>query len=226
MRDGEWWQGLNRADSAVGPAEAWLRPRAALRWEPVDKPIVEPVTKLGGQPVWLDEPFWPVSSTGGGPMVFIAQFRLPGPELRMAYLFIADDPDGTGLTFEPEGGDNALLVQPDGRIPEFVRGVAQPTGPSLWRRGEQWTERVPVEVRVSATDFGPDDEYHYSWIGGRPHFWQPDVLGIGKGWLFFFQLDGAEGIDEDAYALNFGGGTGFAFLSRDEREGRFFWDCV
>jgi hypothetical protein len=36
-------------------------------------------------------------------------------------------------------------------------------------------------------------------------------------------VDGAEGCDEDVYALNFGGGTGCAFLSADEREGRFLW---
>ena len=34
------------------------------------------------------------------------------------------------------------------------------------------------------------------------------------------------GIGGDAFALNFGGGTGYAFLSPDEREGRFYWDCV
>lgn len=39
-------------------------------------------------------------------------------------------------------------------------------------------------------------------------------------------LDDAEGCGEDAYALDFGGGTGYAFLSADEREGRFLWDCV
>ena len=45
-------------------------------------------------------------------------------------------------------------------------------------------------------------------------------------WRFFFQLDGAEGWGDDAFALNFGGGTGYAFLDPDRREGRFYWDCV
>jgi hypothetical protein len=226
MRNGEWWRGLDRSESVAGPADAWLLPRSALRWQPADRPIVEPVPKLGGQPVWLDEPFWPVSSLTGEPMVFIGQFRLPGPDVRMAYLFIADDPDGTGLTMEPEGGDNALLVQPGGRIPGFVRGIAERTGPSLWRRGEQWTDRVPVELRVTATEFGPADRHRASWIGGRAQFWQPDFVELVDEWRFLLQIDGAEGVGDDAYALNFGGGTGFAFLSPDEREGRFFWDCV
>jgi hypothetical protein len=28
------------------------------------------------------------------------------------------------------------------------------------------------------------------------------------------------------YALNFGGGTRYAFISADGLKGRFFWDCV
>jgi hypothetical protein len=44
---------------------------------------------------------------------------------------------------------------------------------------------------------------------------------------FFFQLDGDDGWGPgDRYALNFGGGTGYGFLSQDRCEGRFFWDCV
>jgi hypothetical protein len=222
MWNAEWWRGLDRSEPVGGPAEAWLRPRLALRWAPADRPVAEPVPKLGGQPVWLDEPFWPLSSTTGEPMVFAGQFRFPGSELRMAYLFIADDPDGTGLTMEPEEGDNALLVQPGGRIPGFLRGVPRATGPSLWRRGEQWTDRVPVELLVGATEFGPDDEYHNSWVGGKGHFWQPDFVELVDGWRFFFQIDGAEGTGEDSFALNFGGGTGYAFLSTDGLEGRFF----
>jgi hypothetical protein len=226
MGNGDWWQELSRTDSAGGPAEVWLRPRLALRWEPVQGPIVEPVAKLGGQPVWLDRPFWPVSATTRETMMFVGQFPLPGPEPRMVYLFIADDPDGSGLTMEPEEGDNAVLVQPGGRIPSFVRGVAEPTDPSLWRRGEQWTDRVPVELRVTATEFGPADDGWASWAGGQAHFWQSDFAELVDDWRFFLQLDGAEGIGEDAFALNFGGGTGFVFLSPDEREGRFFWDYV
>jgi hypothetical protein len=45
-------------------------------------------------------------------------------------------------------------------------------------------------------------------------------------WRFFFQLDGREGWDGGPCALNFGGGTRHAYLSHDEREGRFLWDCV
>ena len=39
------------------------------------------------------------------------------------------------------------------------------------------------------------------------------------------QLEDGEGWDGEPYALNFGGGYGFLFLSADDREGAFFWDC-
>jgi hypothetical protein len=63
----------------------------------VASPIADPVTKFGGQPVWVDEPSWPVSRSYGTPMQFICQIALPtdlfgGIEPRMAYLFISQIP--------------------------------------------------------------------------------------------------------------------------------------
>jgi hypothetical protein len=214
-------------------------------------PIASPVAKLGGQPFWLDEPFWPVSGSSGEPMTFVGQFPLPGTGSGMAFLFVSDDDEGTFLM---DGGENALLVQPGGRVPPFVRGEARRTGPGLWRRGKDWDQRVPVELhvdvrvpderavsaferRIAAQDGerrgtpfdgdreSPDVDCH-SYVGGEPLFWQRwTTEEIGESWRFFFQLDGADGWD-DAYKLNFGGGTGYAFLSPDQREGRFLWDCV
>ncbi len=250
-----WWHGLRRSPSVAGPYDAWLTPRLEMTWRSSAKPIDALVAKLGGQPVWLDEPFWPVSASSGAPMTFVGQFPLPGPQARMGYLFIAQDDDGA-LTFEPEAGENALLVQPNGRVPAFVTGLHVSTGPSLWRRGLTWTERVPVELHIDAHPAerttqravereaalqaaarrgevsDPDEGHDADWVecrshvGGPPLCWQPWTTRVNPSWRFFFQLDGAEGCGEDAYALNFGGGTGYAFLSADEREGRFLWDCV
>ncbi|GAA3394590.1 hypothetical protein GCM10020369_64600 [Cryptosporangium minutisporangium] len=183
-------------------------------------------------------------------MTFIGQFPLPGSGVAMAYLFLSDE-DGT---FDPEGGENAFLIQSGGRVPSFVRGEVRRTGPALWRRGTDWFERQPVELRLDLkapdeaavaafdrqvvfrdaalsgvpmeeTDL-PDVDCR-SYVGGEPLFWQPWIPPeVGASWRFFLQLDGAEGCGEDAFALNFGGGTGYAFVSQDQREGRFCWDCV
>jgi hypothetical protein len=249
-----WLEGVQRLASVGGPFDPWLAPRLEMSFRPSAAPIDTPVAKLGGQPVWLDEPFWPVSASDGTPMTFVGQFPLPGPDLRMSYLFITQDEEATAVTFEPDAGENALIIQPYGRLPPFLTGIATQHGPALWRRGAAWTERIPVEVHIDlhpaseaaehtfasevtrqqaerrGVFLDPGDDAPWvecrSYVGGQPLFWQPTTTRIGPSWRFFFQLDGGEGVDDDAYALNFGGGTGYAFLSQDEREGRFCWDCV
>lgn len=242
-----------------GPADAWLLPRLQMRLRPVSTSIHAPVAKLGGQPAWLDTPTWPLSRTADAPMKFVGQFPVPGDPPRLAYLFITDDGDiGEPFpdTYRPAAGENALLVQPGGRIPPWVTVTDAATGPSLWRRGATWDDRVPVELAVDLAPLDPaveavldaeiavqeaeragalldlddaDEEDSpippYSYLGGKVHLWQPRFLQIDAEWRFFFQLDGGEGhAPSDPYALNFGGGTGYGFLSQDRREGRFFWD--
>jgi hypothetical protein len=193
-------------------------------------------------------------------MKFVGQFPVPGEPLRLAYLFITED-GAIGETFpetySPDAGENALLVQPGGRIPPCVTVTDMATGPSLWRRGVTWNDRVPVEFAVDLARLDPAVEavldaeiaireaeragaLHdlpgldevpadyiptYSYIGGKVHLWHPSFLEVDADWRFFFQLDGGEGWGpHDLYALNFGSGTGYGFLSQDCREGRFFWD--
>ena len=82
-------------------------------------------------------------------------------------------------------------------------------------------ERAGAFLGVAGTSvFSPQ-----SYVGGKPRHWQHQT-GMPAPWRFFFQLDGSEGWNGEPYALNFGGGTGYAYLSHDEREGRFLWDCV
>src|SRR5437016_242826 len=48
-------------------------PRLAIKkYRRVEQPVHEPVTKFGGQPVWLGEPAWPISRNYG-PMQFVCQ---------------------------------------------------------------------------------------------------------------------------------------------------------
>ncbi len=239
-----------RVPSPVGPTDAWLKPRLQMSFRPAAAPIRDVVAKLGGQPVWLDEPFWPTSQAFGTPMTFVGQFPISGPEPRMTYLFVTEDEWAVAETYDPDGGENAVIVQPGGRIPRFLAGTATTDGPSLWRHGATWAEKVPVEFHIDMSALcGADDralEEEIAWneaarngifrdppqhgrlpprsyVGGMPLFWQADVRVPGP-WQFFFQLDGGEGWGDEPYALNFGGGTGYAFLSPDEKEGRFYCD--
>jgi hypothetical protein len=239
----------------TGPADAWLLPRLRMRFRALNASIHTPVAKLGGQPTWLDSPTWPMSRTTTAPMKFVGQFPVPGDPLRLAYLFITED-GALGETFpetySPDAGENALLVQPGGRIPPWVTVTDVAIGPSLWRRGITWNDRVPVELAVDLARLDPateavldaeiaslvalldppgldevaiDEIPTYSYVGGKVHLWHPEHIAVDTDWRFFFQLDGGDGWRAgDPYALNFGGGTGYGFLSQDRREGRFFWD--
>jgi hypothetical protein len=119
------------------------------------EPTREPVTKFGGQPVWIAEPQWPLSKMYGTPMQFICQIAVPAEivsdgAFRMAYLFMtADEEHGfLAYTFEPAGGENALIIQPG----DFWEGPSLPLreGPTLYRRAwrnRKW-EHTPCEIAV------------------------------------------------------------------------------
>ncbi|MFC7646288.1 hypothetical protein ACFQX6_41145 [Streptosporangium lutulentum] len=88
------------------------------------------MTKLGGQPVWVDKPQWPLSTELETPMMFLGQFRLPGEEVRMAYLFMTGSEDYVDGTWDSEEGENALIVQP-GRVPSFITVTDDAEGPTM-----------------------------------------------------------------------------------------------
>jgi hypothetical protein len=227
----------------------------AISYDEVTSPITTPVTKFGGQPVWLEEPRWPLSRMYGSPMQFICQIALD-PILfgnlptRMAYLFITDW-DYEGLlpdTSNPDGGENALILQPGGTW----SGPALPLyeGPSLYRRAHRngrW-EQTPCELDVALRlgedpDAGTwddvDSDDKEAWdayfsalcedkIGGTP---VPTINNAGKlaaltaEWRLLLQLNAKDNEGNgDPFFLNLSyDGVGYAFISPDGRTGRFVW---
>ncbi|MFJ4469131.1 hypothetical protein ACIP2X_16785 [Streptomyces sp. NPDC089424] len=207
--------------------------------------VREPVTKVGGQPVWLAEPQWPLSRSTGEPMEFLGQFALD--DGRLAYLFMTDDEDDfIDGTYEPEAGENALVIQPEGRIPGFVRIDGRAVGPSAGTdhlphpspddaggcagasdEGDEGAEIAEItEIAEIAEDDvkGDDDSRPLQFLGGpgiEPHWLQGEELP-GEGWRLVVQLDSCD----LPFDVNFGdAGVGYAFLSPDGREGRFLWQC-
>jgi len=177
--------------------------------------ITGAVTKLGGQPTWLERPLWPTSAKLGEPMDFIGQFRLPGERIRLAYLFMSFDEAGELNTYDPEGGENALIIQRGGCLPSFVGKDAELfEGPSLLEWDEIAVELVPV--------YAGDSGGLSSWIGGEPRFIQNEEYPEGEGWRFLFQLDSSN----PDFGVSFGdAGVGYGFVSADGRAGRFLWQC-
>lgn len=231
-----------------------------ITYHTVASPIVEPITKFGGQPVWIGEPQWPLSRMYGTPMHFICQIALP-PDIfgdttgRMAYLFMTDW-TYEGLlpyTFEPDSGENALIVQPG----EIWPGPSLPsaTGPTLYRRGReqgrwvQYPTEVAVELRpgedppegtwvdVHSTDRDAWDAYWAALeedkVGGTyvpSSNWMPlpapnwNPLGSSERWRLLLQLNAKNNAGGDPFFLNLADdGVGYAFLSEDGRSGKFLW---
>ncbi|WP_165229587.1 DUF1963 domain-containing protein [Aquisphaera insulae] len=208
------------------------------------------LTKFGGQPDWREEPRWPLSRTTGKPMRFIAQIALEPPAFRgtggaMAYLFMTDEEDGEYVdgTWEPDGGENAVVIQPG----EY-EGAVTPlrSGPTLYRMVEVpgeprlHPESVEFPVELTAVEepaFQPQSaqmlwtkeqvgEYEASLqgnkVGGSPLFLQNDEFPEGQGWKLLLQLDSAT----VPFYVNFGdAGIAYAFVNAEETRGKLLWQC-
>ncbi|MFJ8015845.1 hypothetical protein [Streptomyces sp. NPDC096339] len=234
---------------AEGPYDEAFLPRLQMSLRAPDGPVTEPVSKFGGQPVWLEEPAWPVHPTTGEPLVFIAQFRVPGDEVRLAYLFLEEDDQVMGS--RPESGEAVVLVQPGGRLPRFAAlGGPETRGRTLWRWSSDETE-IPVEWLIDLAPMPPDldraadehaafhrfmrgegpdadpseDERPTDFQGGTALYPNSRTFGVEDPWQFLCQFEDRGEAEDDPFFLNFGYGTGFVFLSPDRLEGRFFSDC-
>lgn len=216
------------------------------------EPVTEPVSKFGGQPVWLDGPAWPVHPRTGEPLVFMGQFRVPGNEVHLAYLFLFLHEEGMEMGgAAPEDGEAVLLVQPGGRIPSFVSvGSPSTRGRTLWRWGPDDTE-VPVEWLTDLDPMSPEldeaanraaafsrwlrgegpevkcpeEERPGDFLGGEAVYPNDRARGIDASWRFLCQFQDRGEDASDPFFLNFGYGSGFLFLSSDHLEGRFMSDC-
>jgi hypothetical protein len=171
-------------------------------------------------------------------MRFICQIAME-PEIfgggvgRMAYLFMTDGEEFVDGTYEPDGGENAVIIQPDGNN---VATEPLDTGPSLYSmeetEGADLLHPVPREFAV-ALEPGADPEHGFEddedgvayeevKIGGTPIFLQGEEYPAGGGWRLLLQLDSAT----VPFYVNFGdAGVGYAFISEDGRSGKFLWQC-
>ena len=76
-----------------------MKKKYSIEFKLSHSPISKPITKFGGQPVWINQAQWPISKKTGKPMMFIGQIKLEPwlfgrIEGRMAYIFMAEDKKG------------------------------------------------------------------------------------------------------------------------------------
>lgn len=223
--------------------------RASLEFIRVETPITSPVTKFGGQPVWLEQPQWPVSKTTGNPMRFIAQIALdeeifPGLSARMAYVFMTDEDEYVDGTWEPDGGENAVILQPG---IEMVSCLSLNVGPTLYEMVEEPENDylIPQAREYSVTltisedpPFQPETD-RGTWtyeqfesyamtldgnkIGGSPIFLQGDEFPSEAPWLLLLQLDSTR----VPFSVNFGdAGIAYAFVNPEGTAAKLLWQCA
>ena len=212
-------------------------PKRAISFREASAPITKLVTKFGGQPVWLGEPEWPLSRATGHPMRFICQIAL-NPDLfgsipgRMAYVFMTDQGQFVDGTWEPEGGENAVIVQPGTPAvptaplvtgPTLQRGEDDPTGTHRAFKDVQYAvELTPGMDPERFSDDAALDHVSECKIGGAPAFLQGEEYPAGGPWRLLAQIDSGSNL----FYLNFGdAGVGYVFLSADGTQGRFLWQC-
>lgn len=179
------------------------------------KPSDAPKTKFGGQPDWVEKSQWPISRELGVPMRFIAQIALgdafPEHKGKMAYIFMTEDDDEyIDGTWEPNGGENAVVIQPAGECSSALEVLD--SGPSREEFGV-----VVVETEVE------EDELEGSRIGGTPEFMQGEEYPEPKDeWKFLAQLDSCS----LPFEVNFGdAGIAYVFINKPATEGKFLWQC-
>jgi uncharacterized protein YwqG len=224
--------------------------KAKIEFHAGEFDIRAPVTKFGGQPVWIDGPQWPLSKERGTPMRFICQIALdealfPGCGGKMAYLFMTEGDDYVDGTWEPDGGENALIIQPGGMPPVPVAALNEgPTlqnyesvagSDSLQPRNVIFTVAltpdddpafVPQDQTADQTE-GQRQEYadrlEGNKIGGTPGFLQGDEFPDSEhSWRLLLQLDSC-GVP---FSVNFGdAGISYAFINEDASVGKFLWQC-
>ncbi len=223
--------------------------RKSIEFKKTKKPIHEPITKFGGSPVWLNEPQWPISNETGKPMRFICQIELSADifgsrKCKMAYIFMTDEEEYIDGTWEPDGGENAVILQPG---TTNIQTQPLTEGPTIYQMEKKMFKKnlvpIPCEFAVNLTvaedlEFVPEAE-RLSWeeekletyanaldgnkIGGSPIFLQADEFPGPNNWQLILTLDSTN----VPFFINFGdSGIGYAFISEEGEIGKFLWQCA
>lgn len=223
--------------------------KSNLKFEQVKEPISECVSKFGGQPNWISEPEWPLDSLENEKMLFIGQIELDDNLFgdttgKMAYLFISSDEEGQG-SWEPDGGLNAVIIQPGNNKINTVPDATGPICPANdYPVGCEVDQEGLIEFKVEY-DFLSEPEYlneaqigalidededaydkyaekmEISKIGGSPFFIQSEEIPIQGEWKFLCQLH------EEFLPVwvNFGTGVAYVFIDEKGTYGKLLWQC-
>jgi hypothetical protein len=167
-------------------------------------------------------------------MRFICQINLTdvgltNVEAKVAYLFMTDDEEYVDGTWEPDGGENAIILQPgDNKL--STNGLTN--GPSLYEMIETPSRDrlIPRDFECSVkllefaeTESQSDDLEIKNKLRGTPVFLQYEEYPSSEKWNLLIQLDSSN----VPFSINFGdAGIGYGFISADGMRAKFLWQCA
>lgn len=159
------------------------------------------ITRFGGQPDWITAPQWPVSlQWDNRPLKFVGQIRLNDffselSDVTLAYIFLTQPKDKTDPFFDPDiicpdEGENAIIIQPNGRIPEYIHIDNSCIGPTVDSESI-WIPQTTENEEKSATEF---EQIDIDKFCGIPAFAQNSnvesdnilLLQLHTNWLPFY----------------------------------------
>ena len=197
-----------------------------IEYMQVKSPVTDHQTKFGGQPVWVTEPEWPTSRSTGEKMSFLGQIVLDSDHFgylkgKVVYLFMNTNEDADE-TWNPDGGENAVIVQPGNNT---ITCIADETGPTVEHAYDSEFDTdglCEFTVNLSDVDEYEDDEdiLMEDKISGIPYWWQNEEYPYRDS-IFVTQL-GDESVPID---VNFGTGMAYVFINKEGTEGKLLWQC-
>jgi hypothetical protein len=185
--------------------------------------ILQPITKFGGQPVWIAEPRWPLDPETGEQMLFLGQILL-NPEIfansdrTMVYLFFSEtsEPIYNEATATVIQTSEITYTSDDSKI-EFV---SQATGSAIYELDEnrqpvykeyiallnpaEYEDSIPLQERYTINDLDYGTGFQFAKpelagnkIGGQPLYIEvldtPPEYFNSNEWLLLLQLAPTQG---------------------------------
>ena len=185
--------------------------------------ISQPTTKFGGQPVWFNQPYWPLDPETSEQMVFLGQIYLtqelfPNSNDTMVYIFFSGESEplyneATAIVIQTS---ESVYTNDDSEI-EFV---SEFTGPAIYELNEarqpvykeygvlldpvEDENSIPLEERYAMNDLDYDTGFGFSKpelagnkTGGQPIYIEglttPPEEFTSEEWLLLLQLAPKEG---------------------------------
>lgn len=189
------------------------------------------VTKFGGQPIGLNQNDWPKSKETGNLMQFIGQIvfdekLFPGAKGKIAYIFMTNEEEFVDDTWDPEGGENAVIIMSMNNKVKNSLGFSGPTLEEEYRVELHLKTEPEFELNEAELSDAQYDEYSSflegNKIGGTPSFIQGEEFPEKNGWRLLLQLDSTL----VPFYINFGdAGVGYVFVNKDYTVGKFLWQC-